>query len=301
MIHRIAVAATVLLALPAFAVAPGSAPAEGPPGADNIQMRIRAEQPNGQLLRLNAIRALNNFPPSAVAQQAQAQPVNIATEVTPTAPTLSADTMATAPKPEGFAYAIVRDAIVDELSETLLYVKASKDAKTMTAVPVPKDRALLAQCLAGGKVEDLVRGTVLTARYDPRGVVRPEIIINSTPVIEVLDDVKIVDRAGSKLFVMTADKQTRAFSIEGGAPAWATVVQNGKADDLVNGAMVKIEYDPSGREGIKITLKNPPVQAAPAEDKGCGCSVYGGQRSLPWASLLFALGAVALLVRRRSR
>ncbi len=301
MIHRIVVAATVLLALPAFAVAPGSAPAEGPPGADNIQMRIRAEQPNGQLLRLNAIRALNVPPPSAAAQQAQAQPVNIATEVTPAVPTLSADTMATAAKPDGFAYTIVRDAIVDELSETLLYVKASKDAKTMTAVPVPKDRALLAQCLAGGKVEDLVRGTILTARYDPRGVVRPEIIINSTPVIEVLDDVKVVDRAGSKLFVMTADKQTRAFSIEGGAPAWATVVQNGKAEDLVNGAMVKIEYDPSGREGIKITLKNPPVQAAPAEDKGCGCSVYGGQRSLPWASLLFALGAVALLLRRRSR
>ena len=157
------------------------------------------------------------------------------------------------------------------------------------------------QLVGWGGVAELVHGVQVTARYDPRGVVRPEIIINAVPAIEVLDDVKIVERAGSKLFVLMADKTTRAFAIEGGAAAWATVVQNGKAEDLVNGAMVKIEYDPTGREGIKITLKTPPPQAAPAEDKGCGCSVYGGQRPLPWASVLFALGAVALVRRRRSR
>lgn len=300
MFHRVIVSLSLLIALPAWAVAPGSAPAEGPPGAINLKAGLRVEQPNAQMIRMNVMRAVQGVPPAAL-QAAQAAPaVNVAAEVTP-AGAITADTIATAPKPEGFAYTIVREATVDELSETLLYVKTSKDAKTMTAIPVPKDRALLAQCLAGGGVAELVHGVQVTARYDPRGVVRPEIIINAVPAIEVLDDVKIVERAGSKLFVLMADKTTRAFAIEGGAAAWATVVQNGKAEDLVNGAMVKIEYDPTGREGIKITLKTPPPQAAPAEDKGCGCSVYGGQRPLPWASVLFALGAVALVRRRRSR
>ena len=40
------------------------------------------------------------------------------------ATTLNADNMATAPKPEGFRYAIIRDGLVDDVSETLLYVKA---------------------------------------------------------------------------------------------------------------------------------------------------------------------------------
>jgi MYXO-CTERM domain-containing protein len=285
-------AACALFCAPSFAVAPGSPPAEGPPGASNVPMHNRMEGPNGQVLQLNAVRALQALPPPGV---------NIAREVTPGTGALTAETMATQPKPEGFAYAIVRDAICDDLSETLLYVKASKDAKTTTAVPVPKDRALLAQCLAGGEVGDLVRGTIVTVRYDPKGVVRPEIIITEVPKIEILDDAKIADRAGSKLFVVTGDKQTRAFSIEGGAQAWASVVQNGKAEDLTPGTLVRIEYDPSGREGIKITLKSPPTQAAPAEDKGCGCSVYGGKRALPWSSLLFGLAIIALLLSRRSR
>ncbi len=298
---RFALALSAFVSLPALAVAPGSAPVDGPAGGENVQLNVQVNRPNAQLLRMNAIRALNVFPPQPAVPQAAPQPVNVAHEVTPGANTLTADTIATAPKPDGFAYTIVRDAIVDELSETLLYVKTSKDAKTMTAVPVPKDRALLGQCVAGGTVDDLVRGAIITARFDPRGVVRPELIINSTPAIEVLDDAKIADRAGAKLFVVTADKQTRAFAIEGGAAAWATVVQNGKAEDLTPGTLVKIEYDPSGREGIKITLKNPPVQTAPAEDKGCGCSIYGGQRPLPWAGALFAAFAITLLLRRRSR
>ncbi len=299
MLTRITLAASVFLGFSAFAVAPGSAPAEGGADGPNVPFHVRPESLNAQLMHMDAVRAINNFPPAAAAKAAQV--VNVAHEVTPTGQPLTAETMATAPKPAGFAYAILRDGIVDELGETLLYVKATKDAQTTTAVPVPKDRALLAQCLAGGKLDDLVHGATVTARYDPRGVVRPEIIINTTPAIEVLDDAKIVDRAGSKLFVLTADKQTRAFSIEGGAAAWASVVQNGVADDLTPGAVVKIEYDPSGRDGIKITLKNPPLPAAPVADKGCGCSVSGGPRALPWASLLFALGAVALVLRRRSR
>lgn len=296
----VAVALSFLLATPVLAVAPGSAPAEGPVGAANVQLRVRPEQPNAQLIRLNALRALNEFPPRAANAAPPTPAANVAADTTPAAaPTLTADTIATANKPDGFTYAIVRDAIVDELGETMLYVKANKDAKTTTAVPVPKDRALLARCVAGN-LEDLVHGAIVTAKYDPRGVVRPEIVIQSTPTVEVLDDVKVVDRAGSKLFVLMADKTTRAFAIEGGADAWASVVQNGKPEDLVAGAVVKIEYDPSGREGIKITLKSPPV-AAPVADKGCGCSVYGGGRTIPLASLGFAAIAVALVLRRRSR
>ncbi len=299
MLTRITLAATVFCSLPALAVAPGSAPIDAPAGEAGMPARFRPDQPGMQAVRAAVFRAM---PPSAAQQaQAQGEPVKIAVEVTPSGQPLTADTIATAAKPNGFAYTIIRDAIVDELSETLLYVKANKDAQTTVAVPVPKNRALLGECLAGGKVEDLVHGAIVTARYDPRGVVRPEIIINSTPAIEVLDDAKIVDRAGAKLFVVTADKATRAFSIDGGPTAWASVVQNGKPEDLTAGTLVKIEYDPSGREGIKITLKSPPVQAAPAEDKGCGCSVYGGPRALPWASLLFALAAVGVLLRRRSR
>ena len=281
-----------------LAVAPGSAPITGQPGQANVPMPARLLGVNVDAMRMAAGRPLG----AQVAPRPPEQPpVGAPHDATPVAGVLTADTMATQVKPEGFAYTIVRDAICDELSETFLYVKANKDAKTTTAVPVPKDRVLLAQCLAGGEIGDLVRGTIVTVRYDPKGVVRPEIVISEVPKIEVLDNAKIADRAGSKLFVVTADKQTRAFSIEGGAPAWASVVQNGKAEDLTPGTLVRIDYDPSGREGIKITLKNPPVQAAPAEDKGCGCSVYGGQRALPLANLLFALVMVAVVLGRRSR
>ena len=191
------------------------------------------------------------------------------------------------------------------MADTYLYVKANKDAKTTIAVPVPKNREMLGTCLAGGTVEDLVRGAVVAVKYDPRGVVRPEIVIQSTPTVEVLDDAKIMDRGGSKLYVMTADKETRGFQIDGGAEAWATVVQNGTADDLKPGTLVRIEYDPSGREGIKITLKNPPAAKAPdapdaADDKGCGCRVTSGPSPIPVGGSALAVLAVALVWTRRS-
>ncbi len=82
---------------------------------------------------------------------------------------LSDDTVATAPKPKGFRYSILREVLIDDMDSTRLYVKRSKRAKTTTAVPIPKDRPLLAECVDIGKVDDLQRGATITARYDPRG------------------------------------------------------------------------------------------------------------------------------------
>lgn len=229
----------------------------------------------------------------------------IAVAATPTVapaadpPPLTADTMATAPKPPDFRYAVATEVIVAELSETMLYVKATKAATTMTAIPVAKDRAILAQCVTGGKVEDLVKGTVITAKYDPRGVVRPEIAIVSTTEIEILDDAKVMDRGGSKLFVLTKEGQTRAFSMEGGTAAWDSVVTGGTAADLKPGVKVRIEFDPSGRESLKIALKEPAKGAEPV-DKGCGCDAKGQNRSFPWSCGFFAAAVFGLLVRRRT-
>jgi hypothetical protein len=128
--------------------------------------------------------------------------------------------MATVPKPAGFSYSLIANAIVDDLSDTYLYVRASKDATTTKAVPVPRDRQLLAQCITGGKVEDLVRNTVVTVKFDPTGVVRPEILVQSRPEKEHLTGVKISQRAGNKLFVVLADGTSRVFQIDGGPEAW---------------------------------------------------------------------------------
>ena len=301
----LAVGTVLWVPFPASAVGQGSAPMAIGTGPAPMQPRI--ESPAIQRLRVDAIQRVGILPPAAVgAAGTAAAVVPAAPSPTEAAAGLTPETMATAPKPAGFTYTIIREGIVDELADTYLYVKANKDAKTTSAVPVPKNRELLATCLAGGTVDDLVRGATVAVKYDPKGVVRPEIVIGSTPQIEVLDDAKIMDRGGSKLYVITADKQTRGFEIEGGAAAWASVVQNGTPDDLKAGTLVRIEYDPSGREGIKITLKNPPVtakpgQEAPGTDKGCGCRVAAGPSPMPMGAGVFGLGAVALLWLRRSR
>ena len=211
---------------------------------------------------------------------------------------LTSDTLATAEKPPGFRYAIVRDSIVDSLGETLLYVKAHQDAQTSTAVPIPKDRALLAKCITGGTIDDLVRGTVLSARYDPRGVVRPELEIVTASAIEVLDGAKILDRGGARLYVRTAEGKDRGFQIEGGPAGWDSVVVGGKAADLVSGAIVRIEFDPSGREALKIVVQK---AAAPVgrPARGCGCKVAGGERGVPAGALLVGLALGGLWLRRR--
>jgi hypothetical protein len=212
------------------------------------------------------------------------------------ATTLTAETMAVAPKPPGFRYAIIRDGLVDDISDTLLYVKGSKAAKTSRAVPIPKDRKLLATLIAGGTVDDLVKGTQLTVRYDPKGVVRPEIVIQDKAVLEVIDGAKVIDRGGNKLYVSMADGSSRGFEIEGGAAAWKTVVENGPVSALVGGARVRIHFDPSGRQSLRIELLDPPKPES--KDKGCGCSVAGGGH-VPAGSLLFLAVCFWAIARRR--
>jgi MYXO-CTERM domain-containing protein len=198
---------------------------------------------------------------------------------------LTPETMATAEKPKGFRYSVIQDGIVDDLSGTILYVKASKDAKTTSATPVPMDRTLLAKCVTGGTVDDLVKGAVVTVKFDPRGVVRPEITVQSKPEVEVLEGAKVVDRGGNKLYVVTKDGQQRGFALEGGAAAWDTVVSNGKADDLKPGTAIRVEFDPSGRLPLKVALLQP---VAAVKDKGCGCSVRAGARPVPVGAWLLA-------------
>jgi len=190
-----------------------------------------------------------------------------------------------APKPRGFRYAIIRNGLVDDVSDTLLYVKAKKSSKTSRAVPIPKDRKLLATLIAGGTVDDLVKGARLTVRYDPKGVVRPEIVIQAKALLEVIDGAKVIDRGGNKLYVAMPDGSSRGFQIEGGAAAWETVVSNGSASALVAGARLRIHYDPSGRQSLRIDLLDPPQ--AEIKDKGCGCSVASGGQ-VPVGALLLA-------------
>jgi MYXO-CTERM domain-containing protein len=212
---------------------------------------------------------------------------------------ITADTIATAPKPADFQYAIVRSGWVDDLSETLLYVKSTKGADTSIAVPVPRDRKLLATLIAGGTLDDLVTGTVLTVRYDPRGVVRPEIIIEKASRVEILENAKVLDRGGNKLFVLTADGQHRGFQIEGGPAEWQQVVKNGQAASLVAGAKVRIAYDPSGRLPLEITVVEAPPNAK-AADRGCGCRVTSGAPDPGvGAGVLLGLVLVGLAALRR--
>lgn len=214
---------------------------------------------------------------------------------------LTPETMATAEKPPGFRYGIVRGGLVESLAGTLLYVKTSKDAKTSTAVPVPKDPALLAKTISGGTPADLIKGTVVDVKFDPRGVVRPEIAIVSRSTIEVLDDAKIMDRGGNKLYVVTAAGKSRGFELAGeGAAAWTGVVTNGTPDDLKPGTLVRIAYDPSGQEPLQVTLKATP-KPAQDKDKGCGCQVAGGPRNIPLGGSWAAIGALAMILTRRRR
>ena len=230
------------------------------------------------------------------------QPAPAPAPAQPEAAALTADTMATAEKPTGFAYSVLRDALVDDLSETLLYVKSTKESHTTTAVPVPKDRAKLAACIAGGKVDDLVRGAVVTVEFDPKGVVKPQIVIQATAQIEVLDGAKVMDRGGSKLFVLTAEGTTRAFEIAGGTAAWDSVVEGGKSADLKPGTPVRIEFDPSGRQPLKVAIKGPPAAPQKPPSKGsCTAARPGAGSHWPTLALTGLLATGWLGLRRRSR
>ena len=221
-----------------------------------------------------------------------------ATSTSAAADALTAENMATGQKPKGFLYTMIRGARIDSLDTTILYVRKKKSDKHTKAVPIPKNRDLLAECIAGGGVEDLIKGAQVTVKYDPKGVVRPQIMIESKSEIEVLDGATVLDRGGSKLYVLTADQQRRGFQIEGGAKAWNDVVVGGNAEGLLAGAKVKIEHDPSGRKGLKITILQP-AGGAKKKGKGCGCSAHGPRSEPPitgplWLAALL-IGGVLLL------
>lgn len=234
-------------------------------------------------------------------EAAAVKAVEAAAEATP-AGTLTPETMATKDPPRGFIWSVLRDVLIDEVSDTYLYVKSSKKAQSSRAVPIPKDRKLLATCIAGGTVDDLVRGTTITVKFDSKGEVKPEIVIQEKVEIEVLKGAKVLDRGGNKLYVVTADGQSRGFEIEGDASAWNEVVEGGDASGLLMGAIVTVQFDPSGREPLKIHIDQPSPKALTGKVSGggggCGCDTRGG--GAPSAgSLAFALAMLALVLRRR--
>ncbi|MSP90377.1 MAG: hypothetical protein EXR79_01000 [Myxococcales bacterium] len=205
---------------------------------------------------------------------------------------------ATAPKPAGFRYSMVTEVWVESLGETYLYVRRDKKSTSTTPVPVPADRVLLAQCVTGGTLDDLVPGTLITAKFDNRGVVRPEIVIIKASSVEVLDGAKVLDRGGNKLYVITSDGQSRGFALPAGPGNWAAAVTNGSPDGLKPGVVVQIKYDPSGRADLRITYRDPPPPAPPVTaDKGCGCGAVPGR--VDGAALGLALSGAVLWLRAR--
>jgi MYXO-CTERM domain-containing protein len=244
--------------------------------------------------------------------KAEAGVVAAAPEVAPVAPpaamtpAFTEDTRATAEKPQGFAYSILRDAYVDDVRETYLYIKSSPEAKSSVTVPIPKNRELLAQCIKGGSVEDLVHGAIATVRYDPTGVVRPDIEISQKVEVEVYDDARVLDRGGTRLYIRTKDGREKGFNLDGGAPAWDEVIEGAKFNDLVPGTLIRVEHDPGGRKAIRVVFKQKAIELdssgnvkAAKSDKGCGCDTRAGE--LPWGAA--GLGAVllGLVVSRRQR
>ena len=210
---------------------------------------------------------------------------------------LTSENTATKTKPKGFRYSVLRDVRVEEVGETLLYVKKNKAAKTSHAVPIPKDRALLATCIAGGTVKDLKRAAIITVRFDPAGVVRPEIIVSKRVAIEVLHG-KVLDIGGPKLYIALDDHSKRGFAVDAYAD-WNEVVKNGDAKDLIRGAPLTVRFDPSGEAALEISLDQPGGAAKAPTDKGCGCSVTPNhRRGVPAGAVLF-FGACGLLWTRR--
>ncbi|MCO4762398.1 MAG: hypothetical protein KC502_12885 [Myxococcales bacterium] len=213
---------------------------------------------------------------------------------------LTPETIATQAKPKGFRYSILRDVWVDEIAATMLYVKKNKRAKTTKAVPIPKDRKLLDSCIAGGTSADLKRSTIITVKFDPKGVVRPQIVIAKQVKVETLHG-KVLDIGGPKLYLALDDHSKRGFAVKTYAD-WNEVVQNGQATDLKRGAAITVVFDPSGEQGLKITLDKPPsaTDEAKKSDGGCGCSATKPRSShAPVGAALLIVGCAALWLRRR--
>lgn len=234
-----------------------------------------------------------------VAATAAAEPTPAA-ELPADATSLSADTMARQKAPKGFHYSLLRDVLIDDVASNYLYVKASKTASSTRAVPIPNDPAILAECVAGGAPADLQRGAVVTVRFDPKGVMRPEIVLQSKVEIEELRGVRVIDRGGTKLYVTTPDGGQRGFAIEGDPSGWNDVVAGGDASGLLAGAVIDLRYDPSGREALQIKIVTPSPQARKTGGgDGCGCSVRGQRQAPSLGAALLLVASLGLLWRRR--
>ncbi len=236
------------------------------------------------------------------AAPAAAEPPAAVSPAVAASPTF-ADTMATAEKPKGFAYNLMNGAVVEQLVDTYLYIKSSAQSKVSITVPVPRDRAFFAKCITGGTPEDLVRGAVINARYDPAGAVRPVIEIVEKVTIEVYEDARVLDRGGKRLYIRAPDGREKGFELEGGPAAWDEVIEGAKFADLVPGSIVRVEHDPGGRQAIKITFKSKPADlnadgSKKGTGRGCGCDVRAplGPDGGP-----LALGALLLGIWLRRR
>ncbi|MBM4345383.1 MAG: hypothetical protein FJ100_18585 [Deltaproteobacteria bacterium] len=214
--------------------------------------------------------------------------------------------MATAEKPKGFAYNLMNGAVVEQLVDTYLYIKSSPQSKVSITVPVPRDRAFFAKCITGGTPDDLVRGAVINARYDPAGVVRPVLEIVEKVSIEIYDDARVLDRGGKRLYIRAPDGREKGFELEGGPAAWDEVIEGAKFVDLVPGSIVRVEHDPGGRQAIKITFKRKPADLnsdgrTKGASRGCGCDVRDPRGPDAGAFALAALLLGAIAARRFQR
>ncbi len=222
-------------------------------------------------------QAAAQAPQAPIAPPAAVEPAAAVSPAAAASPTF-ADSMATAEKPKGFAYNLMNGAVVEQLVDTYLYIKSSTQSKVSITVPVPRDRAFFAKCVSGGTPEDLVRGAVINARYDPAGVVRPVIEIVEKVTIEVYDNARVLDRGGKRLYIRAPDGREKGFELDGGPTAWDEVIEGAKFADLVPGSIVRVEHDPGGRQAIKITFKSKPAElnsdgSKKSAGRGCGCDV----------------------------
>lgn len=220
----------------------------------------------------------------------------------PVAKAFTDDDIATAEKPAGFSYSLVREAWIDDVRETYLYVKSSPTMASSIAVPIPKNRDLLAKCIHGGTIDDLVRSATAMVKFDPAGVVRPDITILKKAEVEIYDDAKVLDRGGTRLYITTKDGRSRGFELAGGAAAWDEVIEGAKFADLSVGTIVRVENDPGGRKPIRVIFKRKAEAVGAAgpkgADKGCGCDMAGAPTP-SWGALLLGLALLGGLWSRR--
>ncbi|MBI5608576.1 MAG: hypothetical protein HY902_06820 [Deltaproteobacteria bacterium] len=268
-------------------------PAEPPPPVSPIKAKVMQRAAE----RLGTPREVQAAPEPAAASPAAAP------AAATTAVDTGGDTFATAPKPPGFLYSMLQDAWIDDVRETYLYIKSSPTRPTSLAVPIPKNRAFLATCIHGGTIDDLVRSATATVKWDPAGVVRPDITIIKKAELEIYDNAKVLDRGGDRLYINTAEGVAKGFALEGGAAAWDEVIEGAKFNDLVAGTLIRVENDPSGRKPIRVIFKQkaPAIDASGVKrDRGCGCDLRPGDGVSAGAGL-FAAALLALLWVRRQR